>query len=268
MSDPSEHRDQYSTLEVVTDADLLKYGKYPEVVPSSEPEAYGYYEPVKGAPVAGVIPAAAAAPGVKSIAPSQVPPTAHTYSTYPEVIDNNARGIGGEGGVGGGDGSKTAKICGLPRKMFWVALAAAVVVIIAIIVGSVVGTMGGSDMKSTGKNSNNNSSGSGSSSGNSGNSDDPTKLTLFEDTKLTSANFTDAYGNDNYLLAYQMSDASICMSAFNSSSNKWVVSTIVNGTTNGIKLGTSLALSTFWEGDNVSYLHLCSSLTRREVLLL
>lgn len=236
MSDPSDNRDQYSTLEVVTDADLLKHGKYPEVVPSSQPVAYGYYEPAKGAPAAGAM---AAAPGVKSITPSQAAPTANTYSTDPEVIINN--------NANGGD-SKTAKICGLPRKWFWVALAAAVLVVIAVVVGAVVGSMGGSGSKKTADN--NNSGGDAEGNGSSDNSDGPAKLTLFEDTRLASANFTDAYGNDNFLLAYQMSDASICMSAFNSSSSKWVVSTIINGTGNGIKLGTSLALSTFWEGDN------------------
>ncbi|GAP84107.1 putative fungal fucose-specific lectin protein [Rosellinia necatrix] len=244
-------REQFSTLEVATDADVLRQGKYPEVVPPSEPEVYGYYVPVKdvaNAPNAQLPPHGAAGITGAAVA-SQIPAPAHSYSTYPEVADGNANPQP--------DGPKGAKICGIPRKYFWIAIGAAVLIIVAVVVGAVVGSRNSSSAETAADNNGDGSgsgSGSGNQSGNGGtsNSTEPTTTTtlaLFAETRLASANFTDAQGNDNFLVTYQMNDASICMSAFNSSTNKWVVSTIVNGT-EGIKLGTSLAFSTFWQGSN------------------
>ncbi|KAI0434540.1 hypothetical protein F5Y09DRAFT_295788, partial [Xylaria sp. FL1042] len=243
MTVPSQ-TEQYSTLEVATDADVLRQGRYPEVatnaevregqypevVPPSEPEPYGYYDPPKPeqatrqpendklSPVTAQVP---------------VPSTAQSYSTYPEVVE------GGANGAGAG-GSKGARICGLPRKWFWLALVAAVLIIIAVVVGAVVGTMKGhTAVASTGDGEANTSNGT--SSGGSG------MAMLYEDTRLASANFTDAYGNENYLVVYQLKEGSIRLSAFNSSNTEWVVSTVINGT-KGVKLGTSLALDTFYQG--------------------
>ncbi|KAI1423034.1 hypothetical protein F5Y12DRAFT_759853, partial [Xylaria sp. FL1777] len=228
MSVPSG-TENYSTLEVATDADVLRQGKYPEVVPPSIPEAYGYYEPPKPGQAAQQPEQAKL---LYSGAQGALPPTAQSYSTYPEVVDEGTNGAGG-------GGEKVSKICGLPRKYFWLALGAAIILaIVAIVVGAVVGTM---------KNHAAVSSPAGDGQENTGNSTGSTKTELFEDTRLASANFTDAYGNDNFLLVYQLSDASIRLSAFNSSSNAWVASTVINGT-NGVKLGTSLAIDTFWEG--------------------
>ncbi|KAI0119907.1 hypothetical protein GGR51DRAFT_553942 [Nemania sp. FL0031] len=238
-------RDQYSTLEVATDADVIRQGKYPEVVASATPGTYGYYAPPKveqsalNTQNAQIIPAAATQP--------HLPSTAHSYSTYPEVANAN----GYPQPATGADGTK---ICGIRRRYFWIALGVAVLVVIGVVVGAVVGSMknGTTDSASSpsadqggGDTSSNNGTGSTGDNGSTGSS----KLTLYEDTQLASANFTDAYGNDNFLLVYQLSDASICMSAFNSSQNSWVVSTVINGT-EGIKLGSSLALNTFWQGTN------------------
>ncbi|KAI0400579.1 hypothetical protein F4802DRAFT_601861 [Xylaria palmicola] len=224
MSFPS-NGNQYSTLEVATDADVLRHGKYPEVVPPSGPEAYGYYDPPKPEQT------------IQAAAPQQgtypVPPTAHSYSTYPEVAPG-----GSPQPAPGADGSKGAKICGIRRAYFWVALVGAILIVVAVVVGAVVGTR-----------SKDTSHAAVPSDGDGENTNNGTKITLFGDTRLASANFTDAYGNENFLLIYQLSDASIRMSAFNSSDNKWVASTVINGT-DGIKLGTSLALNTFWQGSN------------------
>ncbi|KAI1117214.1 hypothetical protein F5Y14DRAFT_403563 [Nemania sp. NC0429] len=228
--------DNYSTLEVAPD--ILRHGDYPEVVPPSAPEAHGYYSPKLEQ---------TAYPS-----PSTTLITANPYPTDPEVAYNNNAGA---------DGSKGAKICGIQRKYFWFALAGAVLIIIGVVVGAVVGSTrhNSGTAAPSGAQDANNGSGSGSGSGNNNtdnnNNDDnnndagPPKLTLYEDTRLASANFTDAFGHDNFLLVYQLSDASICMSAFNSSNKEWVVSTVVNGT-EGIKLGASLALNTFWQGSN------------------
>ncbi|KAJ8107472.1 hypothetical protein ONZ43_g6723 [Nemania bipapillata] len=241
-------KDQYSTLEVATDADVIRQGRYPEVVAPSVPETYGYYAPAKAEqavqnPQNAQLPLPLAIPATQP----QLPSTAQSYSTYPEVVDANPNA----NAAAGADGPR---ICGVRRKYFWIGLVVAVLVVVGVVVGAVVGSMKHGTTSSSSspsadqgdQNPNSDSSG-GNSSGN--NSTGSTKLALYEDTQLASANFTDAYGNDNFLLVYQLSDASICMSAFNSSNNKWVVSTIVNGT-DGIKLGASLAIDTFWQGTN------------------
>ncbi|KAF2969332.1 hypothetical protein GQX73_g4199 [Xylaria multiplex] len=243
MAAPSE-REQYSTLEVATDADVMRQGKYPEVVPPSIPEAYGYYGPPKPEhttpqPQSAQLSASPAAAGV--------PPTAQSYSTYPEVV-----GDGGD--TAGAGGSKGARICGIPRKFFWLAVVVAILIIIGVVVGAVVGTMSsGRDAESKNNGAGNvnddgDSEGDGDGDGD-GDDAGSSKLTLFNNTRLATANFTDAHGNNNYLLVYQLSDASIRMSAFNSSNNKWVVSDVINGT-EGVKLGSSLAMDIFWQGTN------------------
>ncbi|RYC64387.1 hypothetical protein CHU98_g1824 [Xylaria longipes] len=234
MSAPSD-RDQYSTLEVASDADV--HGRYPEVVPPSIPEAYyGHYGPPKTDRPAEL--AQQNAKPVPVTGYSQLEPAEQAYSTYPEVADNS--------GVAGAGGSKGAKICGLRRRYFWIALAVAILVVIAIIVGAVVGSMSSPPLHASTSSSDDKNDGP----ANTNDGTTPAKLTLYNNTRLASANFTDAYGNDNFLLVYQLSDASISLSTFNSSNNKWVVSTVANGTAEGIKLGSSLALDTFWQGSN------------------
>jgi hypothetical protein len=245
MSVPNDSH-QYSTLELATDADLVRQGQYPEVVPASGPEAYGYYDPQK--------PEQDAQAAYHLQNNTQVPyptttTTNNTYSTYPEVVDPNAA----QQPAPGANGSRGAKICGLRRRYFWLLLAAAILIIVGIVVGVVVGVTSGQskhDKNGHGRGSGS-ASGSGSGSGGDNGNNSTQRVTLFENTRLASANFTDAYGNNNFLVAYQLNDTSVCMSAFNTSNNKWVASTVVNGTGGGIKVGTALAIDTFWEGTAV-----------------
>ncbi|KAI1180790.1 hypothetical protein F4777DRAFT_573446 [Nemania sp. FL0916] len=244
MSAPSDNY-TYSTLEVATENDRIRHGLYPEVAPSSEPEAYGYYAPPKTEQQNAQF--------SDSTPRSHINSTAYTYSTYPEVAQGGGAAPGGAAAAVGATEPK--KICGLRRRYFWFALAAAVLIVVAIIVGAVVGTMkshssGSAADKGASEGGNGNGGDNNNSNNNGGtNSTASGKLSLYGDTRLASANFTDAYGNDNYVLIYQLSDASVCMSTFNSSNNKWVASTIVNGT-EGIKLGSSLAVNTIWQGSN------------------
>ncbi|RWA03186.1 hypothetical protein EKO27_g11919 [Xylaria grammica] len=243
MAAPSD-RDQYSTLEVATNADVMREGKYPEVVSHSVPDAYGYYGPPK---LDQTTPQSQNAHIAPSPASAYIPQTAHSYSTYPEVVGTGAAAAAAGAGAGA-DGSKGAKICGIPRKFFWLAVVAAILVIVGVVVGAVVGTMSNGD---TAASENNDAEGNTGDEGGTTSNDtsSSTKLTLFNETRLASANFTDAYGNDNFLLVYQLSDASIRMSAYNSSNDKWIVSDVINGT-NGVKLGCSLAIDTFFQGTN------------------
>ncbi|KAI3325047.1 hypothetical protein HD806DRAFT_464061 [Xylariaceae sp. AK1471] len=239
MSAPNDSY-QYSTLEVATDADLVRQGQYPEVVPTQAPEAYGYYDPQK--------PEQQYAQAAHNTQNAQIPPstTPNTYSTYPEVVDHSATL------QPAASGSREAKICGLRRKYFWIALAAAILVIIGIVVGvpaGVVSSRSAHDKDGNGSGSGSGGRGGGRGGGGGENVNNGTvPVTLLENTRLASANFTDMYGNDNFLLAYQLNDTSILMSAFNTSNNKWIVSTVVNGTGGDVKLGTALAIDTFWEG--------------------
>ncbi|KAI1312889.1 hypothetical protein F5Y03DRAFT_203364 [Xylaria venustula] len=251
MSTPSQ-TDHYSTLEVATDADVLRqgrypevatdadvrHGQYPEVVPPSIPEAYGYYDPPKPEGTVRqpendkLLPLAAQVP---------VPSTAQSYASYPEVVDGtNTAGAGG---------SKGRRICGLPAKWFWVTVVAATIaVIIAAVVGGVVGSMKDHTAASSTGDGANSSPDGGDSGSSSNSSSGAAKATLYNNTQLASAVFVDTYNTTNLLVVYQLSDGSIRLSAFNSSNTEWVVTTIINGT-DGVKLGTSLAIDTFWEGD-------------------
>ncbi|KAI1735095.1 hypothetical protein F4680DRAFT_316208 [Xylaria scruposa] len=243
MSAPSD-REQYSTLEVAGDVDVLRSGKYPEVVPPSAPEVYGYYGPPKTDRQDYQAPELAQHQQDIKLLPvtaySNIAPTEQTYSTYPEVVD---------GGAGRAQGSKGATIFGVRRRYFWIGLVVAILIVIGVVVGAVVGSMSHTSSHSSSPSSSNGSGTNGTSGGNPNNSTEPAKLTLYNNTQLASANFTDASGNNNYLIVYQLSDASIGLSAFNSQNNKWVASTVINGT-QGIKLGTTLALNTFYQYPN------------------
>ncbi|KAI8625134.1 hypothetical protein F5Y19DRAFT_451034 [Xylariaceae sp. FL1651] len=230
MSAPT-NRDEYSTLEVAEPHQYGQYpevapshsGQYPEVAPSQLPESYGYYEPHKTEQT-----------------------TPQTYSTYPEVVDNGANSKS----AAGAESSPQAKICGIRRKYFWFALAASILIIIGVVIGVVVGVVTNRSSSSS-HNVGGNGTGEGNGPGAS-NATSPSAVTIYENTRLASANFTDMYGYDNFLLVYQASNYSIYMSAFNSSNNKWVVSPVVDGKDGNVKLGTSLALDTFWQGTDAS----------------
>ncbi|KAI1827920.1 hypothetical protein F4861DRAFT_294806 [Xylaria intraflava] len=233
MASPSAlpERD-HSTLELAMDEHQVRQGRYPEVVPPQPPDAYGYYHPSKTDQTA---------------LGAGEPSTSQKYSTLPEATGVNASS---QSALVPAD-SKKATICGLRRKYFWFSVAAAILVVIGVVVGATVGTLNGRAAIAANKGGEGQDAGSGAGNDTvDGTGAGPAKLSLFENTRLASANFSDVYGNDNFLLVYQLNDGSICMSAFNSSNNKWVVSTIANATTYSIKLGTSLALDTNWQGLN------------------
>ncbi|KAK5627181.1 hypothetical protein RRF57_002896 [Xylaria bambusicola] len=240
MTAPSE-REQYSTLEVATEGDLLRQGNGLEVVPHSTLEPYGYYDPTKPGH-------AATQPENDKLfpiaIPTSVPLTSPAYSSYPEVAEG-AKAVGVDASAGG---SKGRKICGLPRKWFWLAVAGAILVIIAVVVGAVVGTMSSSRKETSSSPS---QDGKQDGNGNAGQGNTGSGMArVYKQSRLASANFTDAYGYENYLVMYQLRDATIRMSAFNTSTNKWVASNIINGTTNPVLRGSSLAIDTFWQGTN------------------
>ncbi|KAI1341584.1 hypothetical protein F5Y15DRAFT_414107 [Xylariaceae sp. FL0016] len=214
----------YSTLEVAprpyTDYPEVSHTDYPEVTHSDLPEASPSHLPEVGSH-AGV------AAGSKENYPEVVEGSGYA-AIKPYPYDTATTPVS----------PPEPKICGLKRKHFWIALAIATVLIIAIIVGVVVGVVvtrsGSGDGSSSGSDSNSN--------GNSTANATTDGKALYSNTQLASANFTDEYGYDNYLLVYQLNDLSIYMSAYNSSGAKWTVSPVVNGSDNEVKQGTALAL--------------------------
>ncbi|KAI1086593.1 hypothetical protein F5B19DRAFT_501186 [Rostrohypoxylon terebratum] len=151
-------------------------------------------------------------------------------------------------GVGATAAAASPKICGIKRKFFWTLLVA-VILVIAIIVGVTAGVV------VTKKNKSDSSS----------NVDDSTDSTvdataLYAKTNLATANFTDEFNNENYLVVYQLNNKAIYMSAWNSSQKTWVVSPIVDGKTNNlgldsVKMGTALSLDVFAYSNSARDLH-------------
>lgn len=180
--------------------------------------------------------------------------------------------------------TKSRRICGLRRSVFIALIVATVLIAIGAGVGIAVGFMRSSTNDASSKPQNENSASStpsdssasttsstpsassasttsstsstSSTSATSSISDIKTSTALLKTTKLGAANFTDEFGNDNYLVIYQRQDRSIYMSAFNSSEDKWIVSPVVDGT-NGISLdlvrnGTGLGLDVYYQNETVS----------------
>ncbi|KAI0006718.1 hypothetical protein F4779DRAFT_549035 [Xylariaceae sp. FL0662B] len=191
---------------------------------------------------------------------------------YPEVVSNS----NASGGVSGGGGSPLydvkvdstppevvgavppatpikpvaaePRICGVKRKIFWAMLIGAAIVIVAVVVGVAVGVT-----TSRTRNSTIDSSGQNEASING--------KALFTGTDLASANFTDEFGNENYLVAYQLNSGAIYMSAWNSSNSKWVVSPVVDGSDadrslDSVRNGTSLSLDVFRINETSRELHI------------
>ncbi|KAK6953305.1 hypothetical protein Daesc_005607 [Daldinia eschscholtzii] len=132
------------------------------------------------------------------------------------------------------------RICGMKRKIFWAVVIGAIVVIAAIIAGVVAGVTTRRDISESDSDS--------SSDQDAASQIDETAL--FANTNIATNNFTDEFGNENYLVVYQLNNKAIYLSAWNSSHKNWVVSPIVDGKTNNlgldsVKKGTSLALDVF-----------------------
>ncbi|KAI0157622.1 hypothetical protein GGR57DRAFT_500574 [Xylariaceae sp. FL1272] len=249
--------------EVATHAHLHRHGDAPEVVPQLPIQYYdpSKPEPAGGIPAGGIPPVGSPQQTVYSPDGSQYgyqqsayQPSAYPAdaagSEYPEVVEEKKTGAG-------------ATICGIKRTIFFIILAVAIIIVIGVAVGVGVGVSQSSKNSSHaisngGSGDGDDGSGSGSGSGSGGNgtssaNDTATSgISLLPQTQLATANFTDAYKNENYMVIYQTNDLSIVMSSFNSSNDKWVVSTIANGTDGGILQGTALSMSTFWTGDTTS----------------
>ncbi|KAH7041371.1 uncharacterized protein B0I36DRAFT_22653 [Microdochium trichocladiopsis] len=161
-----------------------------------------------------------------------------------------AAGVGaGSAGAGGAELGAAAgperRICGVRRKLFWILLAAAVVIVVAAVGGGVGGALGSRTSSS---------SGDPNAGANPVQPPEPTDapLAVYPGTRLASSNFTDQYGNDNYMVIYQVNSGALYMSSWNTSVSKWVVSVVADGKTNAIKLdeialGTTISLDTYFD---------------------
>ncbi|RYP35506.1 hypothetical protein DL767_003760 [Monosporascus sp. MG133] len=134
------------------------------------------------------------------------------------------------------------RICGLRKKTFWIVLGAGVLIIAAVVVGVVAGVLA-------------------PKSGSEGSTEGTTSsTTLYDNTRLASANFTDEQGNDNYLVVYQLANRALYLSAWNSSHREWIVSPIIDGTTDvsldDVQAGTGLGLDVYWHNSSRRDVHL------------
>lgn len=152
------------------------------------------------------------------------------------------------GAVGAGAHGAERRICGVKRKLFWILLVTAVVIVVAAIGGGVGGALASKSKAGD--------SAASPSNGDAGVLQPPTPsaapLALYEGTRLASSNFTDQFGNDNFMVIYQVNNGGLYMSSWNTSVSKWVVSPVADGKTNALKLdeialGTTISLDTYNE---------------------
>lgn len=150
-----------------------------------------------------------------------------------------------------GESTAQPTLCGLRKRTFWIVTLTSVLVVAGIIAGTVGG------VASTRKNQDSSvespdATGSGAPPENGG----PEATAILPTTKISSTNFVDAYGNDNYLVAYQLNNHAIYLSAWNSSHQQWVVSPLLDGTTRDsldeIREGTALSIDVYRHSDEVS----------------
>ncbi|KAK7749139.1 hypothetical protein SLS62_008427 [Diatrype stigma] len=179
---------------------------------------------------------------------------------YPEVVypagyqgvkayDGYAGAAGGAeaapmlaGGAAAAAAAGGPRILGLRRKTFWILVAVGAVIIVAVVVGVAAGLL-------IPRGSSANASDS-----------DVNATVLLSNTKLASANFTDAQNNDNYIVVYQLQNRAIYLSAYNSSTNKWVVSPVIDNTTSisvdTVQEETGLGLDVYFHDGNTRDVHL------------
>ncbi|ODA79135.1 hypothetical protein RJ55_04727 [Drechmeria coniospora] len=135
-----------------------------------------------------------------------------------------------------GVSNREETVCGLRKRSFYIILVLALVIVAAAVGGGVGGVLAkrGSidDVAPPAADRNNSESTRG-------------QYELLPSTALSSVNFTDEYGYDNYLVFYQLRSRALCQSAFNSSNGEWIVS-LVNSRTDIIKNGTAISASIFW----------------------
>ena len=225
---PPEGGNDYSTLEVdnsrLTEAIPQQHGysDYPEV----RPETHIYPE---------------VTPDVNNY-PEVVP---SEYHGYQEVEKDDAHE---PSAVPVAAAAAVPRICGVKKRTFWILVAAAAIIVVAVIVGAVAGTLIPDSKSDDGAESDNSTSGNVSA------------IALNPNTKLASANFTDGLGNSNYIVAYQLANRAIYISIFNSSHGEWVVSPVVDGSTDvsldDVMDGTGLGIDVYRHSNNVSINHL------------
>ncbi|KAK2055934.1 hypothetical protein LY76DRAFT_171654 [Colletotrichum caudatum] len=149
-------------------------------------------------------------------------------------------------------------ICGVRRKIFWIVLAVALIVIIGAAVGGGVGAAmsaqhssqqpsGSSGGPSDSGSGSGNGSGGGDSSGGGSNNTAASDMGILPSTNLGALNFTDAYGHVNHLVFYQLRSNNLMMSSWNSSTKVWS-SGVANKDSN-IKPGTPISNSLFWQSN-------------------
>ncbi|KAM0326654.1 hypothetical protein ACHAQA_006523 [Verticillium albo-atrum] len=133
--------------------------------------------------------------------------------------------------------SKNGTMCGLRRKIFWIVVAIAIFIIVGLAVGLGVGlNVSSGDYYSYPIAANDFSNISRT----------PTELYL--NTTLSSVNFTDEYGHENYVVFYQLNSKALCRSLWNSSENTWTAG-VVSNETELLKLGTPISSSLFWHNE-------------------
>ncbi|KXJ88908.1 hypothetical protein Micbo1qcDRAFT_197195 [Microdochium bolleyi] len=235
----------YSTLE---HDPSVRNGQYPEAT------AYSTLPEVNHA----ATPASQYAHYAHSTTDHHQPPAA--ADGYKKEADAGAYAVGAGAGGAAGYGAANAElgagapagaermICGVKRKMFWALLVAAVVIVVAAVGGGVGGAMASKAKPTTDS--------AASGGGGTGPAQPPapsdSPLGLYEGTRLASSNFTDQFGNDNFMVIYQVNNGALYMSSWNTSASKWVVSPVADGKTNAIKLdeiakGTTIALDTYMD---------------------
>ncbi|KZL64084.1 fungal fucose-specific lectin protein [Colletotrichum incanum] len=158
-------------------------------------------------------------------------------------------------------------ICGIRKKVFWILLAVALLIVVGAAVGGGIGgamsaqnssqqsssSSGGSSDSGSGSGSssgNGNSDSSGDNSGdNNGDSNNSTTsdMDILPSTNLGAINFTDAYGHVNHLVFYQLRSKNLMMSSWNSSTNVW--SSAVANRDSNVKEGSPISNSLFWHSN-------------------
>lgn len=148
-------------------------------------------------------------------------------------------------------------LCGLRKRTFWIVAILCTIAIAGIIAGTVGGVVLSRQNNQDGASSVESppvATGPGGSPPENGGGLKATAI--LPTTKISSATFVDAYGNDNYLVIYQLSNHAIYLSAWNSSHQQWVVSPLLDGTTRDsldeIRPGTALSIDVYRHSDEVS----------------
>ncbi|KAF4537025.1 putative fungal fucose-specific lectin protein [Lasiodiplodia theobromae] len=131
---------------------------------------------------------------------------------------------------------KSATICGMRKKTFWILLVVALVIIIGVAVGVGVGV---------GVSKKNNSSSSESTT-------TPYKQGVASYSQLAANNYTDADGVVHSQVYYQDNSKSIWMADFNNATEEWYLSEVVAQNNNSDmtpRMGSPIAAGNYWRNE-------------------